>query len=559
MALPAFFSRVTDALRPVADIDATALADKLKNTTVRIEHGATDPGSRPAFLLAVNLCARLYPSLSLQADPDLLREAGHLAHQINPLIDLDVEESASSGESADVAATPQRTARVLCLLVGTPQGHPIDPTPRTETAKAGSGSGAQPIESAGESVRVDAAGWNAAIDADAEWLTEAAKLKQTSPLAWLVAAALGVGELFRAAFAEELGSRGRRGTQPGGFNLVTGNDFDALPFEDTLVDLGRIHLAGAGAVGQACILGLRHARVMGELQVVDPDSVTLANLQRYVLATQQSEGELKTTIAQRALQGTALAVDTLTGRWGDDRGHLHVDTVMVALDTARDRIAVASTLARQVYNAWTQVADLGWSRHERFGDEPCLACLYWPTRRRPSDHELIAASLGQPELRVLGYLVFAIPIGYPLPGVPNIPSLPAGPDSGRWTQTSLLDDLVASGVVPPDAATDWGSRPIAEVYRDGVCAGGLLPAGDVPGEVLVPLAHQSAIAGLMLATSVVIARDPQLRDARGDCTEFRYDVLRGFPQVLQRPRARTANCLCADADYQAAALELSQT
>ena len=74
MALPAFFSRVTDALRPVADIDATALADKLENTTVRIEHGATDPGSRPAFLLAVNLCARLYPSLSLQADPDLLRE-----------------------------------------------------------------------------------------------------------------------------------------------------------------------------------------------------------------------------------------------------------------------------------------------------------------------------------------------------------------------------------------------------------------------------------------------------------------------------------------------------
>ena len=51
---------------------------------------------------------------------------------------------------------------------------------------------------------------------------------------------------------------------------------------------------------------------------------------------------------------------------------------LVALDSPEARIAVQASLPGPLYNAWTHPADVGWSRHERFGEDPCLACLYWP-------------------------------------------------------------------------------------------------------------------------------------------------------------------------------------
>jgi hypothetical protein len=67
--------------------------------------------------------------------------------------------------------------------------------------------------------------------------------------------------------------------------------------------------------------------------------------------------------------------------------------------------------------------------------------------------------------------------------------------------------------------------------------------------VLVPLAHQSVFAGIMLATQVVVAADPELVQARPPSIEGRFDVLSGLPQLLRRPRTRTAGCICADSVF----------
>jgi hypothetical protein len=69
---------------------------------------------------------------------------------------------------------------------------------------------------------------------------------------------------------------------------------------------------------------------------------------------------------------------------------------------------------------------------------------------------------------------------------------------------------------------------------------------------MVPLAHQSVLAGVMLATQVLVARHAELRAARSRATEARFDVMAGFDQVLERPTTRRADCVCADADYLAA-------
>src|SRR5258707_194644 len=91
----------------------------------------------------------------------------------------------------------------------------------------------------------------------------------------------------------------------------------------------------------------------------------------------------------------------------------------------------------------TQPADVGWSRHESFGEEPCLACLYVPTGRRPSQHELVSRALRQPELRVLAYLTFRVPVDSPLrpEQIPRLPNHPVPQDASTWVSQSILEDI----------------------------------------------------------------------------------------------------------------------
>ena len=71
-----------------------------------------------------------------------------------------------------------------------------------------------------------------------------------------------------------------------------------------------------------------------------------------------------------------------------------------------------------------------------------------------------------------------------------------------------------------------------------------------------PLALQSALAGVMLAVSAIVANVPQLAAHSPFMTEMRLDLLSGPPQVLGRPRQRTPGCLCGDPVYLQAARAL---
>lgn len=565
MALPAFFSRVADSLRPVADVDPDVLAAKFEDIRVRIDVPSSDTAADDAFLLACNLAARLYPHISLGVSAEdtstkdgLSARARELIVRINPTADVTTGNASPASAGDDIR-----------LVLGTP-------STATDIADQAS--------PAGRHVTVIASGWDVVVDPTATYADAARPRQPGHPLAWLAAAAIGMAEVFRSVFTDELGERGRTGPQPGGLNLLTAQAIDPTkPPADTAErdtdtradpaarmsgDIGEVHLVGAGAIGQAAVLALSALDVTGVLHVVDPETVTMSNLQRYLLTDATSVGAVKVDLVATALapnsdkttgRANQLEVHVHQERWGDSAEHLEADQVLVALDTARDRITVAATQPRHAYNAWTQVADLGWSRHEQFGTQPCLACLYYPSEARPSDHELIAEALHQPPLRVLAYLTYNLPIGYPLPGIPAVAELPAPPDAGAWTQVALIEDLISTGVIGEAERHAWANATIGTVYRDGICAGGLLPVGDLPGDVLVPLAHQSALAGIMLAAELLWSRRPELAAQRDTFIEHRYDVLRGFPQVAQRPRERTPHCICSDLVYLHHAAAASQT
>jgi hypothetical protein len=398
-------------------------------------------------------------------------------------------------------------------------------------------------------VSVFASGWNVYID------TSVDEKAPVVPFAALTAAALGMGDLFRIVFATELGERGRKGRQPGSFNLVTlGDPRHDLKAPDS-VEVSTFRLVGAGAIGQAAVHALAVSGVRGTVVAIDPEKIALSNLQRYILTRDTDVGAVKVDLLRERLGPSGVKVVPSVTKWhaGLVEGLL---PTLVALDTAEARIGVQASLPGRIYNAWTQPADVGWSRHERFGEEACLACQYWPDRKLPGRHEQIAAAFRQHPLRVLVYLIHRLPVGLPLPpgSIPAVPGIEPPADAGRWLERALVDDIAAAAGVDPAELAPWRERPLADVYQDGICGGALLhlDIGETPRDVIVPLAHQSALAGVMLATEFLIAQVPELAALRPPATEGRYDVLAGLPQVLARPRTRTSGCLCSDAFFLAA-------
>lgn len=511
MALPRFIDRALDALtRLPVDRDRDWFLTRLSGSSITLEAAPgviDDAVHRAGYLLGANLAARQYPSIQLTGPTELCDEAAKLIRAINPAADVD----------------RGRTETTVALGYG--------------------------VSSKGDhSIGVMARGWLVDLHPARPEL-----LPAIGPAA-LAASTIGMSELFRQLIGDVMPEQKRRSSPPASFNLI---DWGADPLSASLasgpLEVGRLHLAGAGAVGEAAALALGTMALSGELWPVDHECVELSNLQRYVLAFDNDIEKPKAELVAERLAGSTLRVVEVPTKWGADaRSGPGSGTVLVALDTGGARIEVAGSLPTNVYNAFTGPSDLGWSRHEAFGEAPCLACLYWPSRPVPSHHEVIGEALDVNPERVLLYLIRpTLPVGSPAIQSGSGTFKTDERERQTWYEQSLLDDLVARSVMTSEDAERWRDQPIEALYRDGVCGGGFVPGRStrVDRDVIVPLAHQSVFAGIMLATQLVAALDAQLRPLRPPEIEGRLDLLAPLPQIVTRPRVRTPRCICFDADF----------
>ena len=509
MSLPKFFSRANDAIGPLL-VGGSDVRQFLSAKCVRLD--APDnleqhPYHMAGFLLLVNLCTRLYPALRLVASQRVVVESKALALQINPECDLFVGEGPS------------------------------------DAALSWSCPGCN-----SNSIVVGPVGWEVLID-----LPDAARVQKSNMLTALAGAAIGAAELFRQVFSAYL-PKGRTAVLPGRFNVLTHAPTSAtLPDLPSDIALGRVHLVGAGAVGQAAVYALARVSATGTIIVVDPEDVAPSNLQRYVLTMDGDVGRTKCALVERALKNRIETV-SVQSVWSTDLPDTqNAEVICAAVDSEEVRIALQASLPRRIYNAWTQPDDIGWSRHEQFGVEPCVACLYWPTRRRPSYHEMIALAIRQHELRVLAYLLGKVAVDTPLQAtqIPRLTEIPIPPEAGAWSERSLLDDVAVGLGVDAGDLGSWKGRLLGDLYHDGICGGALVrkQVSEVPVEMAVPLAHQSVLAGIMLATQLLVAARSELKVRRNSAVEARLDLLAGFPQLSPRPRQRTPHCICSDVDF----------
>ena len=298
---------------------------------------------------------------------------------------------------------------------------------------------------------------------------------------------------------------------------------------DITGEVGSIVLAGAGAVGNAAAWALSRSEVHGTIEIVDHETVDLGNLQRYVLAERNDEYKCKAELVAGKFTGAlgARAHDCSLADFVQKKHH-KVENLLLALDSAKDRRAAQASLPRRIANAWTQPGDLGVSQHG-FLDGACVNCLYLPDGRRRNEDEIIAESFGVPEklmeVRMLLY-------------------------SNSGAPRSLLEAIATARGIPFDKLLPFEGRPLRNLYTEGFCGGAVIPLSEVgapANDVHVPLAHQSALAGVLLAAAGVGM------GVRG-CTDSvvaQYDVLRPQERFQIYPAAKRPenNCICQDEDY----------
>ena len=492
VALAEYYDRAALAASQVlAGFDATAFQSLVGDTRVGVSIGATAAASNEGRALAdlvVRLLARLYPQLELRENPGvdeaLMQELRDLASAINP--DIEFCADASAG-----------------VQIG------IDGSDFDVSVYAGS------------------SGWDALVSRAAPQPTG----DSVNPLGAGAAACLAVGHLFNRLFLPDWHDLAWPDTRFSTFELAMGTTAPAVSNEEwTLSD--EVVLVGAGAIGNGALWALSRAPMRGLLRIVDPQEVELSNLQRYVLSGREDVGKKKTEVPLRFFsQGlTVVPHDQAWDVFVSREGHAWPN-VLVALDSAADRRAVQASLPMSLTNAWTQPGDLGVSVHGRFGTPAaCLWCLYLPESALPNEDEIVAGALGIPQ---------------------HVADVRTLLHNGLGVPRALLEAVSAALGLSADEVLQYENRPVRELYVEGICGGGLLPlgAGGMPRQELhVPLAHQSALAGVLLAAALV----HRVVAPIGEETEIsRIDVLAPLGDYIKQPARRRGNglCICEDADY----------
>jgi ThiF family len=478
VALAPFFDRVYGAIGGHLSVSRESLTDLLQSVVVGIRCGV-DISQNDAWIaeLATNLLARLYPRIAISGPDRLCSRLRNLGKEINPNIEFE-------------EAGP--TSTTICIGSAQSEG----------------------------ALFPSASGWVARLNHGGPEPKGPA-----NPYASAAAASFAAAELFRRIFL--------RAAQDRDFSLSLLN-FDSKTGAGAELPSGNLHdvlFVGVGAIGNAAIWCLaRDEKRRGRLTLLDAENLELLNLQRYVLGTSTDISQPKVAIAQNELRKTHISAipEKQTLEAFADKGIAKIPLICISVDNPRTRIAAQALLPRLIVNGWTGDAALGASWHIFSHNTACLACLYYPHGRGPSQTEQAASALGlSPDRAALLWV----------------------------TRQPLSEDDIAAAArtlgASITALQPWRGKSLGELYTDVVCGAVPVNTPQTGRQEVVPLAHQSALAGTFMAAELVKRTNRALAAKSQREVLVSWDnVLQSPPTIWRKPRAREAGCICGDLDYQ---------
>jgi hypothetical protein len=347
-----------------------------------------------------------------------------------------------------------------------------------------------------------------------------------NPYAAGAAAAMACAELFRRIFLKS------EAEQDVSVSLLNFDKDTGATLELADESIGEVLFVGVGAVGNAALWALsRDTKIQGRLWLVDGEDVTLSNLQRYALATFTDIGHSKVLMGKAALSRSRLSVEPTQStleQFIETHGEINVPAIVVSVDNVDGRRSAQALLPKLVINGWTGDQALGTSWHIFSCDVACLACLYHPHGQGSSAIEQAAKALGLPHDRT---------------AILWVTRQPLSSDDIKVVAKSLG---VKESVLKP-----WRDKSLGDIYTDVVCGAVPLDVTGVGKVETVPLAHQSALAGILMAAELLKRTQPKLAAlSQTEPLVSWDDILRAPPTIWGKPRAREKGCICGDPDYQ---------
>lgn len=363
----------------------------------------------------------------------------------------------------------------------------------------------------------------------------------TNPFGSGIAACLLISNIFRTIFCDYIAYKEKDlEVELSTYSLKSGSDHNP-PLKDIIFK--DLTIAGIGAVGNGVIWALSHLEtISGEIALIDSETISRTNLQRYVLFNEDDEDQDKVLVAKTFFRQPLVNVSPCKGEWKDyikERGNWDVDCVAVGIDSANDRIGIQSSLPRVIFNAFTEDGLIGISRHLDFISKPCLACSYIPTSKKKSRTIEIAEECGIPDKidMVKDYYNYNAAVNEVIPNY----------------AVSLLQEIANRKRIPLEKLEKYNGNKLDEFYSDFICGGTVLMLSNTENdikEVDAPLAFQSAMAGILLAAELVKyhMNSDLMQEGRTDIYHLSpVSEINPFHRKLVKDE--TGRCLCVDDDF----------
>ncbi len=503
MALATYFDKNAQAASLLLrGLDSTVLEGMLESERIGIcfdKNAVKTEEGRTSLDLVIRLLSRLYPNIVLSAADGAAKQYLNglrvQAKRINPKI--------------SVTTNLKRATRALVFGESPP---------------------AQGLGCAKSTWYVGSDNWTARLS-----MSRPVRSRDTSnPFGAGAAVCLACANLFRSIFAGQLHSGAvDKELEFSVYTLAAPKRVGADPLLRS-IHIKDVHLVGAGAVGNGFLWAINRVDCTGTLHVIDPETLEGSNLQRYAMAYATDEGATKSLLAKQWLavgKSSRMAVLPHNLPWAsyiEQVSGRNPDTVVSAVDSAQARIQIQASLPRRIFNGWTQAGEAGISRHNFLGDASCLACLYMPSGDVLNRDQLVLKGLRLPDDQLK-------PVRQRL-------------QQGTPTDRAFLELIATHSKVPLAALLPYEGRPINDLYVEAICGGAVMAFGSAgaDSQAEVPMAFQSALAGILLAAELVVKRDPALNITQ-------LDLIRPFPDTPSHPSKKSARsiCFCKDEDFNA--------
>ncbi len=302
------------------------------------------------------------------------------------------------------------------------------------------------------------------------------------------------------------------------------------------IDVGKVHIVGLGAIGNGVIWALSKLRGHGEVTLIDHETISLSNLQRYVCATEQDVNLNKTELAaaQLTLTGFKTIVQTKTWSTYKQETKAKEEAVIVGVDSAKDRIGIQSSLPRVIFNGFTENGISGITKHFDFTSSACLCCGFIPEKKGIDKSQEVANNLGIGGLenQVRHYIYYDFPV-----------------------DDQLINWIAEANGISKVELEQFLNIQFSKFYSDAVCGGILLSMKKTEGRPVTmeaPLAFQSSLVGVILASQFALSRIGISSTASPN--SFQYYPLKAIksginPYSTELSKDKSGRCICTDDDY----------